>query len=414
MSRNRSPLIAAGCAAALALIGLAAPASGHGSVVTVTAQVETPPVFADTGGDADDPAIWLNRADPDSSLVVVAAKKAGLRVYRTDGTLVQAVPAGARPGAAAGRLNNVDIVTGIRLGGHRTDLVLASDRGSDQVRSFRIRPDRPDAPLIEVTAGGAPPVFAADQSDVDGDTTAYGLTAWQHDGHAYALVTRAGRDALALVELVGTAAGTVDYHTVRTLRLPDTFRLPDGTSWAPCEDPGEQPQAEGLVVDPRRGVLYAAQEDVGIWRLPADLSGPGTLLDRVRDYGVPAHYDAPSDECVVDGPDPGFGGNHLTADVEGLTIAGHQLIASSQGDDTFVRYSLGATNAYRGAFRVAAGTIDGSQGCDGLDGFDGPLGSAFPHGLLAIQDGTDTGPDTGGREATNIKFVDRAQLRTAH
>jgi 3-phytase len=33
---------------------------------------------------------------------------------------------------------------------------------------------------------------------------------------------------------------------------------------------------------------------------------------------------------VVDGPDPGFGGTHLTADVEGLTIAGHQLIASSQ------------------------------------------------------------------------------------
>jgi 3-phytase len=413
MSRKRSTIIAVSCAVAAALLTTAVPASGHDTVRSVTARTETPPVFADTGGDADDPAIWLNRADPDASLVIVAAKKAGLRVYRTDGTLVQAVPAGARPGSAAGRLNNVDIVTGMRIAGHRADLVIASDRGSDQVRSYLIRPDRPDAPLAEVTADGVPPVFAADQSGVDGDTTAYGLTAWQHHGHAYALLTRAGRDQLALVELSATPAGTVGYRTVRTLRLPDTFALPDGTNWAPCENPGEQPQAEGLVVDPRRGVLYAAQEDVGIWRLPADLSGPGTLIDRVRDYGVPAHYDAPSDDCVVDGPDPGFGGTHLTADVEGLTIAGHQLIASSQGDDTFARYSLGATNAYRGAFRVADGAVDGSQHCDGLDAYDGALGSAFPHGLLAIQDGTDTGPDTAGREATNVKFVDRAQLRTA-
>lgn len=72
------------------------------------------------------------------------------------------------------------------------------------------------------------------------------------------------------------------------------------------QEPGEGPQVEGMVVDPKTGTLFAGQEDVGIWRLRADLRGGPVLQDKVREYGVPATYDEASDECLA-GDDPGFG-----------------------------------------------------------------------------------------------------------
>jgi 3-phytase len=176
-----------------------------------------------------------------------------------------------------------------------------------------------------------------------------------------------------------------------TLRLPDTFTLPDGTHWSPCTDPGDGPQVEGMVVDSERGMLYAAQETVGIWRIPLTRQGFGVpaLIDRVRGYGVPASYDEASDECLVDGPDPGFGGRWLTADAEGLTIAkpGY-LIASSQGDSTFVVYERSGRNRHVGGFVVAAGSgNDSIEHSDGAAVVTVPLGRDYPDGLLVVHDG---------------------------
>lgn len=214
-----------------------------------------------------------------------------------------------------------------------------------------------------------------------------------------------------------TARGTVGYRKVRTLDLPASFRLPDGSAWSPCAEPGELPQVEGMVVDPATGTLYAGQEDVGIWRLRADLTDRPVLVDKVREYGVPGVYDEATEECTA-GADPGFGGKHPTADVEGLTLFqesdgdGH-LFASSQGDDTFAAYDreVGEDNEYEGGFRVgaASATLDGSEECDGAAVLNAPLGSRYPDGLLVVQDGHDTpgGPDGRGgtRTATGFEFV---------
>ncbi|WP_316316562.1 phytase, partial [Clavibacter michiganensis] len=100
------------------------------------------------------------------------------------------------------------------------------------------------------------------------------------------------------------------------------------------------------------------QEDVGIWRLRADLRGRPVFQDKVREYGVPATYDEASDECVA-GADPGFGGARVSADVEGLTLLEQEdgdgyLLTSSQGDDTFVAYDRERSDdyEYEGRFRV--------------------------------------------------------------
>ncbi|MEV6651869.1 phytase [Streptomyces sp. NPDC051219] len=399
--------------------------AGPAALPAVQPTSETPALYDDEDGgnaNADDPAIWRNAADPGRSLVVATAKEGGLRVYDLGARLVQSIPAPppVSAGDAPGRFNNVDLVTGLRLPSGRADVAVVSDRGHDRLRIYRIDPARRDSPLRDITDPAAAPVFSADQSEVNEQRTAYGLAAWTDRGtnRSYALVSRRNETRVGLLELTVNTSGTVGYRKVRTLDLPASFRLPNGDRWTPCAEPGERPQVEGMVVDPANGTLYAGQEDVGIWRLRADLTGTPVLVDKVKEYGVPGVYDEESEECGP-GADPGYGGKRLAADVEGLTLFQERdgdgyLLASSQGDNTFALYDreVGDDNEYEGGFRVPAATavLDGSEECDGAAVLNAPLGARYPRGLLVVQDGHDTPevPDGEGgtREATGFKFVD--------
>ncbi|MFD5623165.1 phytase [Streptomyces yangpuensis] len=433
---------AVGVAAVVVLGVIAVPAHARADRSTpppmpqVPASVETPSLFDDEEGgnaNADDPAIWRNAQDPDRSLVIATAKEGGLRVYDLDGRQVQSLPAPPPPGAGhkPGRFNNVDLVTGLRFPDGLHDVAVVSDRGRDRLRVYRIDPGRPTAPLVDVTdETAAPLVFSADQDEADDQRTAYGLAAYtdRRSGRSFAVTSRRHGTELALAELRPTAEGKVGYRTVRTTALPATFTLPDGTSWSPCAEPGELPQVEGMVVDPDTGDLYAGQEDVGIWKLDADLRSPARLIEKVRSFGVPGTWNPQTEECDA-GADPGFGGRHVSADVEGLTIwrdpkhprRGGYLLASSQGDDTFAVFDRENGNAYVRGFRVAAGTgpgaPDGSQESDGAAVTSAPLGRRFPEGLLVVQDGHNTpattGPDGEARTDTDFKFVDLRRLKRA-
>ncbi|MER7483900.1 phytase [Streptomyces sp. NPDC126510] len=415
-----------------ALLAPAQAGAGGGQLPTVTPVSETPALYDDEAGgnsDADDPAIWRNPADPAHSLVLATAKEGGLRVYDLGARSVQSLPAPGPPAAedAPGRYNNVDLVTGLRTSTGRADVAVVSDRGNDRLRIYRIDPRRPGGPLTDITDPAAAPVFSHDQAEINEQRTAYGLATW-HDkttGRSYALVSRRERTRLALVELKPTANGTVTYHKVRTLDLPSSFRLPNGTTWSPCAEPGELPQVEGMVVDPATGTLYAGQEDVGIWRMRADLTARPVLVDKVRQYGVPGVYDEATEECTA-GADLGYGGERLSADVEGLTLfqepdGDGYLFASSQGDNTFALYDreVSEGNEYEGGFRVGAAstTLDGSEECDGAAVLNAPLGSRFPNGLLVVQDGHETPEippgEAGARTATGFKFVDLGDVSDA-
>ncbi|GAA3899933.1 phytase [Streptomyces lacrimifluminis] len=423
---HRTPRRAAALASGIALIALlaAAPSEATG-LPTVTATSETAALYDDEAGgnsDADDPAIWRNAADPGRSLVVATAKEGGLRVYDLDAHLVQSLPAPHPPAEddAPGRFNNVDLVSGLRTTSGRTDVVVVSDRGNDRLRIYRVDPSQPGGPLTDITDPAAAPVFSADQAEINDQRTAYGLATWTNKatGRTYALVSRRERTRLALLELTPAAGGKVGYRKVRTLDLPSSFRLPNGTSWSPCLEPGELPQVEGMVVDPATGTLYAGQEDIGIWRLRADLTGKPVLVDKVKEYGVPGAYDEETEECTP-GSDPGYGGKHLAADVEGLTLFQERdgdgyLLASGQGDNTFALYDreVSEGNEYEGGFRIGAATqtLDSVEECDGAAVLNAPLGARYPRGLLVVQDGQEAPgvPDGEGgtRTATGFKFVD--------
>jgi len=408
------------------------PGQGHtpgpAAPATVTTDVETPVLYDDeAGGNAsgDDPAIWVHPADPDESLVLATAKEGGLRVYDAEGDELQSLAADPAPRAdgVAGRYNNVDLAYGLRVGGERVDVAVVSDRYNDQLRFFAIDPDGADAdaPLTEITAAEQGFLFQPDRAGVDTDQTAYGLAVWQDGDDAYAVVTQEGTTRVATARLDARADGTVGYADVDQLDLPASFDLPDGTTWTPCEEPGVGPQLEGLSVDQRTGTLYAAQEDVGLWRLPLPLgSGEPRLVDTVTDFGVEDAYDPETEECSpADGSSQEgavaanpFGGDLLTADAEGVDVyhgpgrTGY-VIVSSQGDDTYAVYSTTGRNRSLGSFRVAGEDgVDDVNGSDGLAVTNRPVGP-YRQGLLVTHDEPETGADVepGRGDATGFSYV---------
>lgn len=148
-------------------------------------------------------------------------------------------------------------------------------------------------------------------------------------------------------------------------------------------------QSEGCAIDDATATLYIGEEMKGVWRYP--LQGPVT-------------------RTLV----AGVGDGRLVADVEGVTLLRDQgetfLIVSSQGDDAFAVWTVGATPGtehYVGRFRVAAsGGVDGVSGTDGVDAWSGPIGP-YSRGLLAMQDNANDG------QAQNFKLVDWATVRAA-
>jgi myo-inositol-hexaphosphate 3-phosphohydrolase len=335
-----------------------------------------PPSTSRTG-DADDPAFWVHPTDPSQSLVITALKNGGLDVYDLGGNVVQEIA----PDDI--RFNNADVLHGFHLSGTPVDIAVASDRENDRLVIWTI--DSETRRLANVTDEANPLIFTPPGEESNGETTAYGLALYESpsSGRVFAFVSQRESLNVAQVELLDNGDAGVGTNVVRTLTLP-----------APGED--IDPQAEGMVADQESGFVYIGQEEVGVWKFPAepDAGAAGTLIDAVA-------------------PD----GSHLQADVEGLTLyyaSGGRgyLIVSSQGDSSFAVYRREGANAYVGSFEIAAnGSIDSVQECDGAAVLNTPLGREFPSGLLVVQDGSNEPEvlveDDGELENvnTNFKFV---------
>ena len=322
------------------------PVAGPAAPVTVSvpAVAETDPV--DTANDAaDDPAIWRNPADPAKSLVIGTDKKAGIHVHDLSGRRLSFTP--------AARLNNVDLRD---LGGGNV-IAAASDRAD--VAQAHVSLFRLDTAAARLVPLGRYPVGAGE---------AYGMCLWTRasDRALFGfIVLKDGRiDQVA----IDTSGATPVVRPVRSLKLGS--------------------QSEGCVVDDRTGILYVAEEDVGVWRFDAD----------------PAGNIAPVSIARVDG-------TTLVADAEGLALVpqgrrGGYLVASSQGDSSYVVWRL---PDYRlmGRFRIAGGAIDGTSDTDGIEIATGDFGPAFPQGIMVAQDG-DNAPAT-----QNFKYVRWDAIRRA-
>jgi 3-phytase len=322
-------------AASIAVL-LAASARGAGPdpVLDVQATAETDPV-ADKGDAADDPAIWVNRQEPEMSLILATNKKGGLMVYDLVGRELQYVK--------DGKFNNVDVRDDFPLTGRKIPIVASENRANNTVGVYTIGPDgRSLAKLAALPLNrGVEP---------------YGSTLHRSakSGRFYFFVG-SKEGVVTQYEIAAGEDGKLGAREARELRLSSTV--------------------EGMVADDDLGWYYVSEEAVGIWRFPAEPDGGtrGTLVDRVGGEG---HLRKP--------------------EVEGLTLCRNgasegYLIASSQGSNEYVVYTREGINRYVKTFRIVDGPVDGTEDTDGIDVTSAALGGRFAKGLFVAQDGKSAG-----------------------
>ncbi len=197
--------------------------------VAVTADGETAPVGTAKADAADDPAIWVDPANPGRALIVATDKKAGLHVYDLAGRDLAFLE--------GGRVNNVDVLGNI---------VVASDRN-----------DGVNAHLAVFALDGAKPALTSLGRASAGPGEAYGLC----------LKRSAPGEPV-------TAALIIKDGTVRvgTLKLAEGAEPAFAVQW----EHKIPTQSEGCVFD--GDTLYVGEEDAGIWRLTPGASGVDAKL----------------------------------------------------------------------------------------------------------------------------------------
>ena len=314
---------------------------------TVRPIVETMPM-AHAGDAADDPAIWHNPRDPKASLIIGTDKQGGLHVYDMAGQSLQFVP--------DGKMNNVDLREGFRLGGRPVTLVTASDRTNKAIAVYEL--DNANRRLVNIADGILP----------SGLSDPYGLCMYRSPriGKYYVFIS----DPDGLVrqwELVPTRTGKVRAKQVRELRFSS--------------------QTEGCVADDHTQTLYVGEEDIGLWSVTAE----------------PVRTSVPKAvQRIVDNP-------KVKDDFEGVGIydlgnGRGYIVVSSQGNDSYAVYRREGAQEYLGSFAIIADPakgIDGVSETDGLDVSSANLGPGLEHGALVAQDGRNVLPT----ENQNFKIV---------
>lgn len=311
---------------------------------TVTARGQTASV-ARAGDAADDPAVWVHPGDPARSRIIATNKKQGLLSYDLQGKQIQLIE--------AGRLNNVDVRQNLRMNGAVVDLAVATQRDEQALAVFELGTDGAMRDVGRIKTGLA---------DIYGTclyrTPQGGLEVFANDKDGrfeHYRITRAGM------------AGAAPQYVGERLR---GFRVAS--------------QPEGCVADDRTGRLFIGEEKRGIWTL----SAAATATDKPR--------------LIL------ATGKLLVADVEGLALyhgkAASYLIASSQGNRSYVVLDALPPHKVRGAFQIginAAAGIDGVSDTDGLDVSAVNFGGPYANGMLVVQDGYKRLPDG----AQNFKYI---------
>ena len=319
------------------------------SQIFVTAQAETKPVPRDPTNDAaDDPAIWINFSDPDSSHIIGTDKKGGLAIYNLSGHELFYYN--------TGKMNNVDLRYDFPLISDTIDIMAVSNRTDQSVDLFKINHKGYLDTLNKIKL----------QSKLN---EVYGLCMYKSKvtGKFYVFVN--GLDFNTEQWELFTNNNHINGKIVRNIKLGS--------------------QVEGMVADDENGLLYISEEDKGIWKFSAE---PGeTKPSELFKYSTV-------------GANP-----NIVSDLEGLTIYKQSndtgyLIASSQGNSSYAVFDRTTPNKYLGSFKIVNGSnTDGTDETDGLDVTSYPLGKMFPKGLLVVQDGINF--DNGIRAAQNFKLI---------
>jgi 3-phytase len=293
--------------------------------------VITEPVAHDT----DDPAIWVNTADPAKSLVIGTDKDAdgALYVFDLQGKIIpdKVVHNLNRP-------NNVDLVYGLMLNGKPTDVAVVTERGTSRIRTFRL----PDMKPLD---GRPLDVFVGEDKRLPMGIALYKRPS---DNAVFALVGRKEGPAQGYLwqyRLEDDGTGLIKATVVRKF----------GT-WS-----GKK-EIESIAVDAELGYVYYSDEGVGVRKYYAD----------------PARGDA---ELAL------FARTGFAEDHEGISIyktgpkTGY-LLVSDQGANQFHVFRREGEAGNLNEHKLIKIVPVAAQVSDGSEVTSVPLGKAFPKGLF--------------------------------
>jgi 3-phytase len=339
----RRPHVAAGlCLAAFSgcTAKTAAPPPRPVPVVAAVRSTETLPQ------DPDDPAVWINHADPSKSLVFgtmkVAAPQGALAVFGLDGKLLHLLTGPNRP-------NNVDVEYDLDLDATPTDIAVLTERFGRRLRVYGISSD--GTTVRDISSGSMP--ILVDAPGDQGAPMGLGLYKRPKDGAIFAIVSpKAGPKENYLWQYRLEDDGTG--------RVKATFVRRFGT----FSGAGE---IEAVAVDDALGYVYYADEIYGIHKWLADPDAPGAD----RELAVFATTGYSQDREGI--------GIYTKPDGTGYIVCVDQL----SGESVFHIYKRegepGRPHDHSAELLVFKG---GADGTDGLDVTSAPLGPEFPDGLL--------------------------------
>jgi 3-phytase len=280
--------------------------------------------------DSDDPAIWINRAEPLKSLVLGTDKDSdgGLYAFNLDGKIVSSVKNLKRP-------NNVDILKGFLLDGKPTDIAVLTEREMQRLRVFRL-PDL--APLDD----GNLAVF---EGEADRDPMGIALYQRPSDKAAFAIIGRKSgkkENYLWQYRLLDDGHGRVGISLARKFG----------------EFSGKK-EIEAIAVDPAAGSVYYSDERFGIREYAADPDA--------KDAGKALSL---------------FGTDGFAKDREGISVYpladgdGYLLVSDQEAKAFRIFRRKGPVHEFVKSVSVAA------QESDGSDVTNVPLGRLFPSGMF--------------------------------
>lgn len=295
------------------------------------------------GEDADDPAIWVNPADPSASLIFgvnkAPAPDGAVGVFDLDGKLLQLINGVDRP-------NNIDLEYGFPLGGQIVDIAVATERYQNRLRVFAVDPQ--ERRLRDVSSSEGLQVFVG---EVGERAAPMGVSIYRRpsDNAFFAIVSRKEGPAQGYLwqyRLEDNGEGLVQAVKVRE------FGVFSGTG-----------EIEAVAVDDQLGYVYYADELAGIRKYHADPDQP----DADKELEL-------------------FADDAFEGDREGIAVfaseSGGYIVCTDQiiGDSAYRFYSR-ETNAPARLIGVIRG---GADETDGIEVTPQSLGPRFPHGALVV------------------------------
>lgn len=287
--------------------------------------------------DSDDPAIWINKDNPEHSIVFGTDKdevNGGVYAFNLEGEIIK-----SKSLTGISYPNNVDIEYGFKLtDSTETDIMIFSEREKSQIRLYSV----PDMTPLD---NGGFKVFVDESNQEMKRPMGVSIYKNSNSGKISVFVSRKAGPTEGYIYQYEIISDSLGVHA-NLIRKLGTF--------------SGQKEIEAIAVDDALGYVYYSDEGVGIRKYHANPKKGNTEIAF-------------------------FGGEYFKDDVEGIAIAHYPnksfLIVSNQQAHTFNVFDA-QTNAF--IKEINLGTIE----TDGCEVTTMALGNSFPNGLFVSMNDT--------------------------